>query len=266
MPESYSWPGPQIWSRPVERTTIWRQSTRKVAVFYLHPGNEFSIEQHNNELLDTARIDMALVISVQKSKIKCKNTAVWVIPSDSAENQLLKEYFACRMIAGELRSANPSDAPQIPQLKEMLKKLEPAVQQHLLQQIYMGNFCDPSIELEPSAREIKRFDRIIEAAAEQILETRYPRFKEIASRSIPPSLRYYQRLFDEFIIPGSISLKDARAQGLSEAIETMAVPLGLVEVKSGNYLLSPNPVSNQFLSWFSAFCRPQVKFRYPIFS
>ena len=154
------------------------------------------------------------------------------------------------MIAGELRSANPSDAPQIPQLKEMLKKLEPAVQQHLLQQIYMGNFCDPSIELEPSAREIKRFDRIIEAAAEQILETRYPRFKEIASRSIPPSLRYYQRLFDEFIIPGSISLKDARTQGLSEAIETMAVPLGLVEVRSGNYLLAPNPVSNQFLSWF----------------
>lgn len=250
LPESYSWPGPQIWNRWVERTTVWRQSTRKVAVFYLHPGNEFSIEQQINELLDTARIDMALVISVQQVKIKCKNTAVWVIPSDTAESSLLKEYFACRMIAGELRNANPSDAPQIPQLKEMLKKLEPAVQQHLLQQIYMGDFSDSSIELEPSAREIKRFDRIIESAAEQILETRYPRFKEIASRSIPPSLRYYQRLFEEFIIPGSISLKDARTQGLSEAIETMAVPLGLVEVKSGNYLLAPNPVSNQFLSWF----------------
>jgi len=250
LPESYSWPGPSIWNRPVERTTVWRQSTRKVAVFYLHPGNEFSIEQQIDELLANARIDMALVISVQQIKMNCKNTAVWVIPSDTSGNSLFKEYFACRMIAGELKTANPSDAPQIPQLKEMLRKLEPAVQQHLLQQIYMGYFCDSNIELEPSAREIKRFDRIIEAAAEQILETRYPRFKEIASRSIPPSLRYYQRLFEEFIIPGTISLKDARSQGLSEAIETMAVPLGLVEVKSGNYLLSPNPVSNQFLSWF----------------
>ncbi len=250
LPESYSWPGPSIWNRPVERTTIWRQSTRKVAVFYLHTGNEFSIEQQISELLYTARIDMALVISIQDVKLNCKNTAVWVIHPESAGSSLLKEYFACRMIAGELRTANPSDAPQIPQLQELLKKLEPAVQQHLLQHIYMGKFCDSSIELEPSVREIKRFDRIIETAAEQILEARYPRFKEIASRSIPPSLRYYQRLFDELIIPGTISLKDARTQGLSEAIETMAVPLGLVEVKSGNYLLAPNPVSSQFLSWF----------------
>lgn len=250
LPESYSWPGPSLWNRPVERTTVWRQSTRNVAVFYLHAGNEFTVEQQISELLDTARIDMALVISAQPVNLNCKSTAVWIIPSGIGESSLLKEYFACRMIAGELRTANPSDVPLIPQLKEMIKKLEPAVQQYLLQQIYMGNFSDSSIELEPSAREVKRFDRIIEAAAEQILETRYPRFKEIASRSIPPSLRYYQRLFDEFIIPGSISLKDARTQGLSEAIETMAVPLGLVEVRSGNYLLAPNPVSNQFLSWF----------------
>lgn len=250
LPESYSWPGPSIWNRPIDRTIVWRQSTRKVAAFYLHPGNEFSVEQQISELFDTARIDMALVISPRQVKLNCKNTAVWVIPSDIADNSLLKEYFACRMTAGELRTANPSDIPQIPQLKEMIKKLEPAVHQHLLQQIYMGNFCDCTIELEPAAREIKRFDRIIEAAAEQILETRYPRFKEIASRSIPPSLRYYQRLFDEFIIPGLISLKDARTQGLTEAIETMVVPLGLVEVKSGNYLLAPNPVTNQFLSWF----------------
>ncbi|HEX3020273.1 MAG TPA: DUF6079 family protein [Chitinispirillaceae bacterium] len=250
LPESYSWPGPSLWIRPVERTTIWRQSTRKVAVFYLYPGNEFSIEQQIDQLLDNGRIDMALVLSSQQIKINCKNTALWTIPSDTADNSLLKEYFACKMIAGELRTSNPSDMPLIPRLKELIKKLEPAVYQHLLQQIYGGNFSDPTITLEPAAREIRRFDRIIETAAELILETRYPRFKEISSRSISPTLRYYQHLFDDFITQGTISLKDARTRGLSEIIETMAVPLGLVEVKSGDYILSPNPVSNQFLSWF----------------
>lgn len=250
LPESYSWPGPSLWNRPVERSIVWRQSTRKASVFYLYSGNEFAIENQIRELLANAKIDFAVVISTGQISINCDNTLVWIIPAENTDNPILKEYFACRMIAGELRPANPSDIPLIPQLKDTIKKLEPAVHQYLLQQIFNGKFSDTSIEFESAAREIRRFDRIIETSGELILENRYPRFKEIASRSIPPSIRYYQRLFDEFIIPGVISMRDARIRGLSEPIETMAVPLGFVEVKSGNYLFAPNPVSNQFLGWF----------------
>ncbi len=250
LPESFSWPGSALWNSYVERNIIWRQSTRRVAVFLLHNGNENSIEQKIDEMLDAAKIDFALVISTENKLLNCKYTAVWVIKTECVDDLVLKEYFACRMVAGELRPANPADAALIPLLKEQIRKLEPAARQIVLNQIFCGDFTDQTLVVESPVRQLKRFDRLLEIAGEQILENRYPRFKEIASRSLPPSPRYYQRLFDEFVAIGNIPMRDARTQGLSELIETMAVPLGLVDVKSGNYLLVPNSASNQFLSYF----------------
>lgn len=250
LPESFSWPGPALWNSYVGKNIIWRQSTRRVAVFLLHNGNENSIEQKIDEMLHAAKIDFAFVISTQNKLLNCKYTAVWVIDTECADDLVLKEYFACRMVAGELRSANPADAALIPLLKEQIRKLEPAARQAVLNQIFCGYFTDRTLEVESPVRQLKRFDRLLEIAGEQIFENRYPRFKEIASRSLPPSPRYYQRLFDEFVVIGNVAMRDARTQGLSELIETMAVPLGLVDVKSGNYLLVPNSASNQFLSYF----------------
>ena len=250
LPESFSWPGPSLMSGNIGRTIIWRQSTRQTAVFYLLSGNENSVEQKISEMLNAGKIDFALVITTEKILLNCKHTAMWIISVDNVDDVLLREYFACRMVAGELRPANPADVALIPLLKEQIRKLEPAARQAVLHQIYSGSFTDLTLEPESPVRQIKRFDRLLEIAGEQILESRFPRFKEIASRSLPPSPRYYQRLFDDFVVAGSISMRDARTQGLSELIETMAVPLGLVDVKAGNYLLTPNTVSNQFLSSF----------------
>jgi hypothetical protein len=252
LPESFSWPGPTLWSGTISRIVIWRQSTRLAAVFYLHTGNESSVEQKITEMLYSGKIDFALVITTENVFLNCKNTAVWVISSENADDVVLREYFACRMVAGELRPANPADVALIPLLKEQIRKLEPAARQAVLHQIYSGSFTDLALEPESPVRQLKRFDRLLEVAGEQILENRFPRFKEIASRSLPPSPRYYQRLFDDFVVAGSISMREARTQGLSELIETMVVPLGLVDVKAGNYLLTPNTVSNQFLSFFFA--------------
>lgn len=250
LPESFSWPGPALWNSSVEKSIIWCQSTRRAAVFLLHSGNEYGIEQKIEELLDSGKIDFALVLATEKKLLHCKHTAVWLINDEFSNDSVLKEYFACRMVAGEMRSANPADAALIPLLKEQIRKLEPAARQVVLNLIFGGTFTDQTLEVDSPVRQLKRFDRLLEIAGEQILENRYPRFKEIASRSLAPSPRYYQRLFEEFVTIGSITMRDARTQGLSELIETMAVPLGLVDVKAGNYILAPNVVANQFLSTF----------------
>ncbi len=250
LPESFSWPGPALWNSSVEKSIIWCQSTRRAAVFLLHSGNEYGIEQKIEELIDKGEIDFALVLATEKKLLHCKYTAVWLINDEYTEDAVLKEYFACRMVAGEMRSANPADAALIPLLKEQIRKLEPAARQVVLNLIFGGTFTDQTLEVDFPVRQLKRFDRLLEIAGEQILENRYPRFKEIASRSLPPSPRYYQRIFEEFVTIGSITMRDARTQGLSELIETMAVPLGLVDVKAGNYILAPNVVGNQFLSAF----------------
>ncbi|MFW5785109.1 MAG: DUF6079 family protein [Chitinispirillaceae bacterium] len=250
LPESFSWPGPSIWNGFVERTVVWRQSSRKAAVFFVQSGSEAAVCRQVDGLLSEGKLDFALAVSTENVSLDIPHTAVWKIGCEDMDRTVLKEYFACRMIAGDLKERNPADLPLIPQINEQLSKLEPAVRQILLQQIYEGSFDDPNIELEKPARQFKRFDRILEMAGEQLLENRYPRFKEIASRSLPPSLRLYQRIFDEFVVSGNITMRDARSRGIGELIETMAVPLGIVDVKSGSYLLSPNPASNQFLSCF----------------
>ncbi|MFP4164964.1 MAG: DUF6079 family protein [Chitinispirillaceae bacterium] len=250
LPESFSWPGPSIFNSCVERTVVWRQSSRKAAVFFVQSGNEDAVCRQVDNLLSEGKVDFALAVSTEDVPLDIPCTAVWKIGREDMDRTVLREYFACRMIAGDLKERNPADLPLIPQINEQLGKLEPAVRQILLQQIYRGSFDDPNIELEQPARQFKRFDRILEMASEQLLENRYPRFKEIASRSLPPSLRLYQRIFDEFVVPGTLTMREARSRGIGELIETMAVPLGIVDVKSGSYLLSPNPASNQFLSYF----------------
>jgi hypothetical protein len=60
----------------------------------------------------------------------------------------------------------------------------------------------------------------------------------------------YQRLLDEFVLAGSVLLREARLQGLSELIEGLAIPLGLAELKSGTYTLAPDIASHPLLAFF----------------
>ncbi len=250
MPESFSWPGPAVWNGHVERTITWRQSVRKASVFFVQSGNEEIVSRQIESLLADGNIDFTLVICTQTISLQNPHTALWQIDFNDADKSVLKEYFACRTIAADLKEKNPADLPLIPQIAEQIRKLEPAVRQIVLQQIYGGKYSLSNLDLEPAARQLKRFDRILEVVGEQLLETRYPRFKEIASRGLPPSLRIYQRIFEEFICVGSIGMREARSVGLADLIETLAVPLGIVDVKAGSYLVSPNPAGNQFLSYF----------------
>jgi len=58
----------------------------------------------------------------------------------------------------------------------------------------------------------------------------------------------YQRLINEFVFPGSISLREAHSRGLNDAIEGLAVPLGLVELRAGSYIFIPDHENHPLLS------------------
>jgi hypothetical protein len=246
---SMSWPGPQIMTECPELTVVWRQTTRKAIVVFLGSGEGARVAEKLGQALDAGRADFALVIVAGNDRCACRHAAVWRMGGLERDGGVLTEYFAARSVARELSSTNPSHAPLIPLVNDQVKRLEPAVRSALMEIMYAGAFDDREIVVDPSALQVRRFDRLLEAAAGRLLEERYPRFKEIAPRTFQPSMRLYQTIVDKFVALGSISMSEARAASLTEAIETLAAPLGLVEVKSGSYRFAPVLGEHPFLKY-----------------
>ena len=255
LPESVSWPGPHVLQDVVYRTLIWRQTPRRVLIAFMQKGIEAQLGDRIADALRTGTADGAVVLSLGTCTFQCEHTAIWQIPLPRDEAGTLREFLATRMVYSALRPSNPADAPLIQTAKDALKRLEPAVAQVLLHLIYSGVFVNVDILLEPAARQLRRFDRLLEAGGEYLFEVRYPRFKEIAPRGLSPSPRLYQRLLDEFVVSGRLPLREARTKGLSDAIESLAVPLGLVEVRTGSYILSPDPHEHPFLGYVFSLLR-----------
>ncbi len=246
---SISWPGPEVLQHPVERTVTWRQSPRAAVVVFIQQGMEKVLADRIGSMIESGKVDFALVISVGATSFSCAHTAVWQIPFSGGDHDVLREFLALTMLAGELSRSNPADAPLIPLINERITWSEQAAAQEILARIYTGSFSNPAIHIDSPALQIKRFDRLLEAAGDYVLEERYPKFKQIASTHLLPSPRLYHDLFEHFIVPGSVTLGEARNMGLSQAIDSIAAPLGLVEVKSGSYRVSPNPADHAFLSY-----------------
>ncbi len=250
MPESTSWPGSAILQHGIYRAVTWRQSNRRVFVALLTTEAQSSLKNRINQLLSSADCDLAVVISPAKTAFECDHTAVLeVSPADNKkETSTLREFLAVRQISSELRAANPAEAPLIQPAKEAVEHLRPFAHQAALKILYGGDFTEPAMVIEPVIRQMMRFDRLLETASDFVLENRYPRYREVAPRKVLASRLLYQRLLDEFIAPGRLSLKEAHAKGLNDAIEGLATPLGLVELRSGSYFFAPDPEHHPLLS------------------
>jgi len=250
LPESASWPGPAFLQHGIYRQVTWRQSTRRGFVALLTAAGETSLKDRINRALSSAECDFAVVISAGKTTFECNHTAVWEItpPAEKKEISRLREFMAARQLASELRTTNPADAPLIQPAKEAVEHFRPLAHQAALHIFYAGSFTEPAIVIEPVIRRMMRFDRLLETAGDFVLENRYPGFREIAPRKVTPSRLLYQRLLDEFIAPGRLSLKEAHSKIISDAIEGLATPLGLVELRSGSYIFAPDPEHHPLLS------------------
>lgn len=250
LPESSSWPGPGFMEQGVHRRVSWLQSSRRAYISFLGLEEMASSKERIRRALYEENADIAVVVSFEKADFDLKHTAVWEIPfsMDEKQKSILSEFFATQQIASGLDPANPADASLIEVAVEAVEKLRPAAHHAALSIFYAGNFSDSKIRIEPVIRQMKRFERLLDEAAEILLQERYPNYREIAPRKISPLPILYQRLIDEFIFPGSIGLREAHSRGLNDAVEGLATPLGLVELRSGSYIFSPDPERHPLLS------------------
>lgn len=252
-----SWPGRVLWDG-VQMPANWRGSSRRAYVVFVGDGTQEQAAQRIRGLLERAAIDAALAIVYGATPFECENTAVWRItpPSGPAAAPLI-EHRATETVLAELRPTNPADTPLAQPAREALNRLQPMVRQALLQLFYEGRFDDDTLNtrLEPAARQVRHFDRLVELAAASVCESRYPRFADIAPRG-PISVMVYQRMMEECIVPGTISLRQAREKGITEALDSAARNLGLLEVRGGSYVLAPNPGDHPFLGYLFGLIRP----------
>jgi hypothetical protein len=239
MSESESWPGAAVWEEGARRSVSWSSSARSALVRFLHGEPQGAFADRLAYDLAEKRYDFALVLAVGDQSLQCPHSALWriALPKDSRP---LREYLALRMVAARMSETNPADIPLLPLLKERTVRAAPAAIQAALEALYAGEFSDASIRVDPSVRQIKRFDRLLEIAAERLLEARYPRFREVAPRKILPSPRLYQQVLEGFVVPGTLPLAEARSRALSALIDGLATPLGLVEIKRSAYVFSPD--------------------------
>ena len=250
LPESSSWPGPGFMRRGVHNTVKWLKSDRRVFVSFLVRGEEASLKDQIHHAFYDGNTDFAVVMSLGKTDFKANHTAVWEIPisMDEKNSSILREHFATKQIASGLDPSNPADAPLIETAWEAIEKLRPAAYDAALSLFYEGRFSDLRIGVEPVIRQMRRFERLLDEAGEILLQERYPGYREIAPRKVSPLPMLYQRLINEFIFPGSISLREAHSRGLNDAIEGLAVSLGLVELRAGSYIFIPDHENHPLLS------------------
>jgi hypothetical protein len=249
LPESDSWPGSSLARAGIVREISWTSSRRRVLVRLLHRDEK--VPDRLISGLESGDYDFAVLLSMGEAEVAGEHIAVWEVPSpEHGENlEALKYYLAVRLALEELSPANPAQAPLIPVARERLNRSKPAAVQAAMDTLFAGRFSDSRIKPDAAIRQLKRFDRLLETAGEVVLADRYPRFAEVAPRRYVPSPRIYQQLLESFIIPGSLSLREARSRSLGAAIDGLAVPLGLVELKRGSYLYSPDTSGHPLLSF-----------------
>ncbi len=258
LPESMAWPGLRFWENRLYRRISWRQSTRRALVAFLPSGEIEMLKADIAKALSSGEADFAVVFGFGKPDFRMAHTAVWGItpPADEEDIAVLREYLAAHNMAADLNPSNPAEAPLVQPVKEAVEKLR-ARAHHAAQNVfYAGAFSDPQMTVDTAIRQVRRFDRLVDIAGELLLELRYPGFREIAPRKISPSPVVYRQLIDEFIFPGSLSLQKTYSRGLADAIEGLAKPLGLVELRSGNYVFAPDPEKHPLIATLFGLINP----------
>ncbi|MBN1673212.1 MAG: hypothetical protein JXR37_19360 [Kiritimatiellae bacterium] len=259
LPESASWPGKAAWAAPCERLVSWRLSSRRVLTAFLHPGSEQELRARLAGAIETGAADMAVVLAVGEPAFDCPHTAVWRIPLPAAGSEAanaLREYRAAREVAAGLKPGHPAEAALIPAANDRARRSAAAAQQAALDAVYAGTFTAADLQMDDAARQLKRFDRLLETAAARVLERRFPRFVAIAPRNVTPFPRLYQRLLDDYVFAGSVTVRAAREQGLTDLIEGLALPLGLVTPQGGAYVFAPDPGAHPLLRHLFAQLKP----------
>jgi hypothetical protein len=258
LPESDSWPGPALAREGLIKEVEWNLSRRRGFVRFLHP--EERVPADLSSRMTAGSCDFALLLTLKETEgesgAETEAAAIWRVslPEGREARETLKEFLAVRLLRDELNPSSPADAPLIPQAAEKEERLKAAASQAALEALYAGEFTRPRIRVDAAVRQLKRFDGVLEAAAKEVLPLRYPRFREIAPRNYTPTPRMYQLLLENFVIPGTLPLRQARHY--ATAIDGLADPLGLVEMKRGSYVFSPDISGHPLLVFFFELLRP----------
>ncbi len=259
LPESLAWPGRAVLNTGLVRACPWRHSQRELFLLFCVPGAEIETRERVLSAVTAGGADAALVFSLWKPPFACppgQPVAVWRLSPPADGEGLLRRWYAARELLATLDPSHPAEAPLLAAAREAEGSLRPAAERVALATLFAASCDGLRFAPDPAVVQMKRFDRILEQIGEALFERRYPRFAEIAPRGLAPSPRLYQRLLEELAAPGHLSLQEARRLGLTAPIESLAAPLGLVEVRSGAYVVAPDPAVHPLLGKLMELLQP----------
>lgn len=171
------------------------------------------------------------------------------------ETRFIHEFYAYDLLRQQLeQAADPREKQMLQIVREWLEEHRNELTTIVEDAYYGGRLADAG---GWTAFRFMSFYSDFKSLLKQIfsapLQTRYPRHGEIMpGDAIPPFAQ--DKLFQQFIRPGSISRQEAQAQHLDALIESCLKPLGIVEADQEQYTLSLIPKENSVLGELLSLC------------
>ncbi len=242
----------------------WQNTRRRIAMRIL-TSNDLQSEPLKalRSDLTTGKIDFACImilpdanpekqIAIQKflTQEPSNTSSGWgfitpVLPESPEFEDALLEVHACQVLQEELAQSSTVEENLSAQefLRDRREKFL-SISCSMLQNAYIsGRLFLASGTCDLSGKQnFPHFDKWLESVLNNGLSERYPEHYRVAPKSDCQSKTIQDMIYEKFVRPGSSSkLQSGKDDVLISALETIVVPLGLAQKKSGLYQLTASP-------------------------
>lgn len=185
-----------------------------------------------------------------------KLVLVW-LPAEIADKEPIMTAFA-HLILRKRLAANPETKDLLKLLDQTLEKDLARVREIVVEAYWTGEIFNLGGRIKTNFKELGYLplEKMLAAALNEPLSEAYPKHKEIMPYTDTLSQHITEMLFSGLVVPGKITLKQAKESGLANSIEGVMLPLKVAKRSGNNYLLSVDPAKNEFLANYLAYILP----------
>lgn len=253
-----------FWNRSSVRDAVpWQNTRRRIGIRMVHCSDlDMDAMDTFRDDIRRGRLDMVLLIAfpedpparqleaqkfLSRESGETLNAWSFLIPQSIDQPEMhtcLLELQACRIVIQELDGSEESDESELlKRVKERRERYLEKGRSIIVQACRNALFFTAEGRVEShSERRGDTFDAWLRSAMAPALSRRYPDHLKIAPAADCHSRVVLQMLFDRLIKPGRLTKKQAtRDDALTNAIESVLVPLGLAHIRGDHWMLSGSP-------------------------
>lgn len=272
----------ELLSAKVNKSYLKWQNTTRQGKIYLRDLRALSLQdlQSLYDSLGVEEVDFGLIIGLprevreQRDYIQRilefnrenrlnKLVMVW-LPSEVRDKEAIMTAYAHLILKRRLES-NPETKDLLKLLNEILEKELAQVREIVVESYFAGEIFNLEGQVKANFQETGYLplEKMLGTILNEPLSKVYPKHREIMPYTDALSQHLTEMLWEGFVLPGKITLKQAKEGGLQTPIEGVMLPLGVAKRSGNNYVLVVDPNKNEFLADYLSYVLPGQRLSYP---